>query len=78
MPSQVLPLPPAPPPMRAAKVKAYLRTEQGQVRQGVSAPTGVPKQASHAGSLPPLPLPPGVAGARTTVVASPVRTDISC
>ena len=72
MPSQVPPLPPPPPPMHAARVKAYLRTEQGQVRQGVSAPTGVPNQMSHAGSLPPPPLPPGVAGARTTVVVSPV------
>ena len=68
LPTHVLPLPPAPPPVHVAKVKAYLGTEQGQVRQGASGPTGAPMHASRTGPLHPPPLPPGAAGVRPTVV----------
>ena len=55
LPTHVPPLPPAPPPVPVAKVKAYMRTEQGQARQVALGTTGPPMRASRAGALPPPP-----------------------
>ena len=62
LPAHALPQAPAPPPAPVPKVRAYLRIEQGQVRQGTSLPTGVPIYAGRVASLPPPPPPPGAGG----------------
>ena len=64
LPAHALPQAPAPPPapVPKQKVKAYLRSEQGQVRKGASVPTGAPICTSRVAPLPLPPPPPGAGG----------------